>query len=307
MKKVFLALLFFPAFLFSQEAYHGKGVMSNSGYVEYFKGNIPVVISVPHDGESAPSAIPDRNCGGAQTKSDIHTLEMGLGLRKAFFNKTGNMPYLIINHLKRRKVDVNREVEEAACGSRVAEIVWDEYHSFIDSAKEAVFNQFKKGLYIDLHAHGHTAQFLEIGYLLDAEELQLSNNDLDDALFIEKSSIRSLTSSGLSKEKFTSIVRGSQSLGTLIENAGYPAIPSLAHPYPELEQPFFRGGYSLHRHGSLNGGTIDGVQIETNFKNVRDNSGNITAFSQALTDALIQFVNHHYGFRLSKSQSEFGQ
>lgn len=284
-----------------------NGVIGSSGYVEYFKGNIPVIISVPHDGGSAPSAIPDRKCGGAQTKSDIYTLEMGLELRKAFFKKAGNMPYLIINHLKRRKVDVNREVEEAACGSKIAEIVWDEYHSLIDSAKESVICQFKKGLYIDLHAHGHFEQILELGYLLDAEELQLTNIDLDDALFVEKSSIRNLAASGFTKEKFTSIIRGSHSLGTLIENAGYPAIPSLAHPSPEVEQPFFRGGYSLNRHGSLNGGTIDGIQIETNFKNVRDNSVNITAFSKALTDALIQFMRYHYGFRLSKSQSELGQ
>lgn len=276
------------------------GTMSESGYVEYLPGNIPLIISVPHDGEKSPSFIPDREGGDIHTKSDANTQELGFALRKAFFALTGKTPYVVVNHMRRRKVDVNREIEEAAEGNKTAETVWDEYHSFIDSAKESVFMQYKKGLYIDLHAHGHAAQFLELGYLLDEEELQLEDKDLDDSMFIEKSSIKHMVSTDPRKESFIELLRGPHSLGALLETAGYPAIPSPKHPAPD-GKPFFRGGYSLYRHGSLNGGTIDGIQMETCSKNVRDSSGNIETFSEAFVDIMIQYINYHYNIQIGKT------
>ncbi len=303
MKNVFLMMFLFSLVLYAQDVLPEHGTISRTGYVEYLPGNIPLIISIPHDGEKNPMILPDRN-GKDVTKSDAGTQEMGWAIRESFFKKTGKIPYLVINHLRRRKVDVNREVEEASGGNKTAEMVWDEYHSFIDEAKEAVLKDYRRGLYIDLHAHNHTAQFLELGYLLDAEELQLGDTDLEDDLFIDKSSLRNLVKIHPKKAKFISLLRGDFSLGTLLEKSGYPAIPSRSHPAPELEQPFFRGGYSLNRHCVLTGGAIDGIQIETNFKNVRDNSENINKFSEVLTDILLKYLDYHFDIQISSRISQ---
>ena len=301
--KNFICLVFLVQFtVIAQSLPAEHGTFSKSGYVEYFPGNIPVIISVPHDGEKAPGMLPDRKGQDFHTKADAHTQEMGLEIRAAFFKLTGKIPYLIINHLRRSKVDVNREIEEAAAGNKTAEMVWDEYHTCIDSAKEAVFAEFRKGLYIDLHAHNHVGQFIELGYLLDAEELDLSNMDLDDDLFIEKSSIRNLVATHPAKMAFTELLRGPFSLGAFLENAGYPAIPSPAHTSPN-GMAFFRGGYSLNRHGSSSGGTIDGIQMETNMQNVRDNSTNIIKFSEAFTDIIVRYMEKHYNLHIGKKLS----
>jgi len=209
---------------------------------------------------------------------------------------------VIVNHMKRKKVDVNREVDEAAMGNQVAESVWDDYHSYIDSAKEQVYSEFKKGLYIDLHAHDHTAQFLELGYLLDAEELALEDADLNDEMFIEKSSIRNLIASSGNTLKFADVVRGKYSLGAMFDESGYPAVPSKEHPAPGL-QSFFRGGYSLNRHGSASGGTIDGIQIETNYDDVRSSSVNINKFAHTFVKIMSQYMDRYYAFHIPQKVS----
>ncbi len=299
LKKVFLIILFFSVIGSAQSVLSEHGRFSESGFVEYLPGNIPLIISVPHDGEKLPAAIPDRSCDGdIHTVADRYTQEMSMAIRKAFFDKTGKLPFVIINHLRRKKVDVNRDIQEAACGGKTAELVWEEYHSYVDSAKEEILKYSKKGFYIDLHAHNHVEQFLELGYLLDAEELQLDNKDLEDDLFIDKSSLRNLVTSIGKKQIFTELISGPSSIGSLLEAAGYPTIPSTTDRAPVGSQPFFRGGYSLNRHSSANGGTFDGIQIETNMENVRDGSRNINKFAGNLTEVLVKFLEHYYGFHI---------
>lgn len=293
-------------FVYAQPGLPEQGTFSDSRYVEYLQGDIPLIISVPHDGEKSPDFIPNRDGEDMKTRNDAGTQDLGWAIRKALYELTGKTPYVIINHMRRRKVDVNREIEEAAAGNKLAETVWEEYHSFIDSAKESVYSEFKKGMYIDLHAHNHTAQFLELGYLLEDVELQLEDTDLNDDLFNQKTSIRNLVITNPNKYTFPELLRGKYSLGSLLDEAGYPAIPSMAHPNAE-GRPFFQGGYSLNRHGSMSGGTIDGIQIETNSRNVRDSGEDIRTFSKAFTNVMIQYLDVHYKFHITKRQSQPGQ
>ena len=303
LKGISIFLILCSGFVCGQQPLPDHGVMSKNGYVEYIPGNLPIVISVPHDGEKGPDFIPDRSGGEIHTKADAQTQKLGYAIRQAFYDLTGKVPFVIINHMKRKKVDVNREVEEAAMGNPVAEAVWDDYHSYIDSAEEQVYNEFKKGLYLDIHAHDHKAQFVELGYLLDAEELALTDSDLDDDMFIEKSSMRNLIYSHQKQIRFTELVRGKFSLGAMLDEAGYPAVPSPAHSSPG-EASYFRGGNSLNRHGSSSGGPIDGIQVETNKENIRDSNANVEKFDQAFVKVLIPYMDRYYGFQIAQNTSE---
>ena len=90
------------------------------------------------------------------------------------------------------------------------------------------------------------------------------------------------------------LIRGVDSLGALLMKAGYKAVPSATHADPG-SQSYFSGGYNTVRHGSRNGGSIDGTQIEsyTGFgRNMRSD------YAGKLAQSILRFVETHYGFAL---------
>lgn len=252
-------------------------------YVEYSPGSFPIVISVPHGGAVAPAAIPDRT---GTTVTDLNTIDLGRAVAAALAARTGRAPHLVICHLRRTKLDANREIVEAAQGNADAVQAWNEYHGFIDQAMTMALSS-GRGFYIDLHGHGHAIQRLELGYLLSASQLDLSDATLTG--FGNISSLRlALTSSAL---PFASLLRGPQSLGGLL-GAATPSVPSPAAPSPGAD-PYFEGGYSTERHTAR----VPGLQIESNFSGVRDNAGNIAAFADRLATAVLAFVGAQLGIR----------
>jgi hypothetical protein len=92
------------------------------------------------------------------------------------------------------------------------------------------------------------------------------------------------------------LLRGPNSLGALLVARGVPAVPSPADPAPRVGEEYFTGGYNTERHGSLGGGPLDAVQIESHFAGVRDNATNRGLFARALVDALLVYLGRHYGW-----------
>ena len=110
-------------------------------------------------------------------------MELGRYILEEIKKATGGncLPHLVINRLRRTKLDANRDLFEAALGNPDAINAWYAFHRFIDSAKMQVFNQSGKGLLIDLHGHGHGIQRLELGYLLSGSNLRAGNNYLNSS------------------------------------------------------------------------------------------------------------------------------
>jgi len=212
-------------------------------------------------------------------------------IKDSIFAITGKYPYIIINNLKRSKLDPNREEFEATCGFSAPLPYYYEYHKFIDSAKAMVLSQFGKGLYIDLHGHNHKVPRIEIGYVLDSPELEIPDSFLDDTSFITKSSIKNLAlNCGL---PFSKLIRGENSLGAMLEEYGYDAVPDNKNPDPGKDA-FFQGGYDVDVHGSGRGGTIDAIQIETQIPGLRDNTQNQEKFSGAFTHSILRYIKMYY-------------
>ena len=92
-------------------------------------------------------------------------------------------------------------------------------------------------------------------------------------------------------EELEAILRGNKSLGWFLEENGYAAVPSPTYQKPGND-PYFSGGYNTFRHGSLNGGSVDGVQIES-ARRVRDHD-RISEYSCALSRALKEFLCTNY-------------
>ena len=263
-----------------------------AGYIEYIAGDLPIIITAPHGGTLEPEEIPNRTGTGITTVRDSNTEELARTIGSVFASTTGGRPHIIIVRLRRTKLDANRDLAEAALGNRVAGRSWVEFHSFVETAKQAVIARHGTGVYIDLHGHGHVIQRLELGYLLSSATLGLSDAGLDAVGAENQSSIRTL--SEVSPATFAGILRGASSLGALFEAAGFPAVPSASTPGPGGAE-YFNGGYNTDRHGSRYGGPISGVQIETNFDGVRDNVANRERFATALVSVMGRYMAAHRG------------
>ncbi|HNM26180.1 MAG TPA: hypothetical protein PKL15_12155 [Saprospiraceae bacterium] len=291
------AILLMPCWLSgkltAQSFSPGQTYFGANSYVEYRAGNLPIIISAPHGGDKTPAAIPDRACPDAVTLNDANTQALSRQLDTAIQMRFGCYPHLIINRLARRKLDANHDLPEAACGNPLAEQAWYDYHEFIDSAKNAVVATYGRGIFIDLHGHAHTIQRLELGYLLSGAELRKPDDSLNLPAYVQESSIRRLAENNLHQYKHAQLLRDSFALGTLLQAAGYPSVPSAADPAPLAGEPYFNGGYNTYRHGSSQGGAIEAVQIECYYAGVRDTWANRRQFADTLALAVQVFLEKH--------------
>ncbi|MGV2389976.1 MAG UNVERIFIED_CONTAM: hypothetical protein LVR29_22045 [Microcystis novacekii LVE1205-3] len=293
------ALFFFLLSLLSSRTHAqpyipGQSYFGSNNYTEYIAGNMPLVLSAPHGGLLSPAAIPDRNCSGCSTVNDFNTQELARALAGALHERTGCWPHLVINRLHRRKLDANRDLPEAADGNPVAGQAWADFHHFLGNAKNEVSFQFGKGFYVDIHGHGHSIQRLELGYLLYSDELRLPDDTLNTPVFTGYSSIKHLAENNPQSLTHAELLRGSQSLGELLANRGYPATPSLSDPAPDAGEDYFSGGYNTARYSSYNGGSIDGVQIECNRTGIRDSLTQVERFADSLAVTLLDYLGRHY-------------
>ena len=111
------------------KVYNGVG-----NYITYYPGNSPIILSAPHGGDLTPDDIPDRSWG--TTVTDTNTKQLTLAIMNFLDTNHNIKPHVIINNLKRTKLDANRDKAEAAQGDISAERAFDEFHHYISKAKE---------------------------------------------------------------------------------------------------------------------------------------------------------------------------
>ncbi len=270
----------------------GTSYFGRREYVEYIPGDLPVVMSAPHGGAFTPNEIADRTFG--VTGTDRNTVELILAVREAFLKQTGRAPHVIISHLARVKLDPNREIVEAAQDDPYAEQAWQEFQGWIKAARVTIDVDFGRGMYFDLHGHGHDIDRLELGYLLSAADLNRSDVALNAVAFVASSSIRDLGRD--SPLPFSQLLRGPTSLGGYLQAEGVRGVPSPGDVSPGSDA-YFTGGYNTREHGARSDGeVISGVQIEHHFSGLRDTSGNRRVYAAQLARSIRAFMLEHYGF-----------
>jgi N-formylglutamate amidohydrolase len=269
----------------------GQRTFGPDSFIEWIAGDLPIVLSAPHGGAATPSWIPDRTSG--TTTRDLNTEELAREIGDAFAQRLGRRPHVILSRIHRRKLDPNREIIEAAAGNPDAEIAWREYHGFISAAIAEARRNPTVGFYLDLHGHGHPIQRIELGYMLSAATLDLSDAQLNADPAAANHSARAFV---LSANRTTSdVIRGPVSLGAWLEREGYASVPSPSDPRPG-EAPYFSGGYSTDVHGRPTDNRFGGVQVELNFTGLRDTPENRQAFASRLVTAVEGFLRDHQVF-----------
>ena len=219
-----------------------------------------------------------RSCA-ATTVKDLNTVELATELHQALCDRFGGQcPATVISLLHRVKLDANRPVDDATFGEPLAVEAYNEYHGFISAERSRMGTT--PALYIDLHAHGHSIQRALLGYLVSGPDLD-SGNPIDP----NTTSIRSIA--GIVGGDFDELLRGQRSFGTMLETAGFRAVPSFAEPGPG-GYSYFSGGYSTKVHGSRDGGRVDGIQIESpsSFRKLPTRTSYVAALAETVTNYL---------------------
>jgi len=283
-------------FIFSIETSAQEVLMGTNNFVEYQVGTLPFVISVAHGGDLGPSSIPDRTCNNPVYATDAFTIETALEIKNTLFAMTGCYPHLVISHLKRSKLDPNRNLEDGACGNSEAETSWNEFHNFIADARNTANQQYNnKTFFVDLHGHGNMIQRIELGYLLHDAELELEDNVLNTNEYINYSSIQNLVNNNLNNYTHAQLLRGPKSFGTLLGNSNFPSVPSQNIPFPGITSNYFSGGYITVNHTCYSPDVdINGLQMELNYTGIRNSQTNRISFAQAFSEVIIEYMDTHF-------------
>ena len=277
---------------------YGETYQGRKGYTTYYPGNIPVILSIPHGGNISPSEISNRTYG--VTVTDSNTIELGIAIRNYFYSNYNIRPYVIINNLKRTKLDANRDKAEAAQNNIYAERAFDEFHFYIEKAREDIISKFSTGILFDIHGHGINPDGFNdlrtwIGYLLTAAELDNSNDYIDQNISINDVSIYSLLNS--SGQTLSQLLSGPNSLGALFENNNYTALPSPESRSPEGMR-YFSGGYNTFRYGTNREFNFSSIQLEFPFQGLRDTPQSRTQFSSIFVDLVQEYFLIHLNIDL---------
>lgn len=260
------------------------------GLVEYRPGDTPVILVSGHDGQERPAHIANRVTGIRD--NDTRTLPLTRRLYADFLAGTGVAPHMVINHLARAKIDVNRDLAEAQDGDPGATEVWRAYHDAIDEAARRAVAAHGFAFLVDIHRHPHREARLELGLLITRDELNLVDGQLDEPAFAARSSLRLAASRY--DGPFSRLLRGEDSLARLYELHGLRAIPGPAEPSPGKER-FYSGGYTTQRHAAMD--RVDGVQIEVSRTSLSE-PDYPDRFTAATLAVLREFLKRHYAYEL---------
>lgn len=221
--------------------------MSSAGLTDWYTGSlqpsVPVVLSAPHGGAQCPTDIFDRSSGCVCV--DAGSLELARAMRAEFGRRLGAVPHLVASQLHRTKLDANRGRDSAAeDGARGALSAWDCYHGWIKEALDEVVKQHGFALLLDIHGQDHRPDASELGYALSAVELLGDDASLDGdgtGLFAAPASslgalLRRSGAGAGGAATLSALVRGPNSLGSLLEQHGYVATPSASRPVPVSEE-----------------------------------------------------------------------
>ena len=275
----------------------GDIITDSQGYISYRVGNMPIIITVPHDGTLAPSTFPDRTGSSARAENTRKVAEQFAYFFNA--NSNGLYPHIIYNNISRSKLDPDLNQMDGAQGNSYANLSYGTYHSFLQTAIDSVEAYFDAGILLNLVEHNHSNQKVELGYLLSASDLDLTNLQLNS--YSAQSSVSQIAD--ISTSSFAEVIRGYNSLGTLIVGRSYTsndvtysfeAVPTLDNPtIGSTDSP--SGGDTTAHSGSSNGGTMNGMDVATPFAGFRDNANAYRALAVILEESVKIFYQENLG------------
>lgn len=293
MKKliVFLLPLLFITSNLKAQYIPGASYYGVNQYIEYIAGDMPIIIVAPHAGRLEPSILPNINTRGA----DNGTMDLALFMADSLHLKSGGCrPHIIINHLKPSKLNPVHSASDSTTSAGTNPIALqalNDFHSFIQIAHDKVSNDWGKGHYFELHGNGTAEEWNMVGLGLSKTYLKMTDSVINTR--VNYSTIKNLCSVG--GANFIEVIKGPTSLGGMLDSLGWKSTTSPNYPSPPDSVTFFYAGQNTWRYGSKYSGTIDATHLESYWK-FMVLSTNRSKYSNDLADAMLSFMNIHYGF-----------
>eukprot|EP01137_Pigoraptor_chileana_P030066 Opistho-2@16148 len=281
--------------------------LDKDGYIEYRKGslNSPIVITMPHGGDLKPSSVKTRTKGVVM--EDFATIKVGVAMAEKLYALTGELPHVVINHLHRSKLDCNRAIVEATEDDDRAKEAYNEYHAHVltacEMATDASIRVSPAGtaqwsILFDVHGHNHKVQRVEIGFALKGDKLRLPDAEL--LALGPSSTVRHLVARG---NDFLTLLRGTNSLGALLEKKGYKCVPSPSEHFPTADEAYFSGGYTSIRYSKISTAhATDCIQLEHPPTIRKKGDAVIKTYAAAFGPCALKFIKAWYGVDLEKKK-----
>lgn len=215
-------------------------------YIEFEKGNIPIILSIPHGGTLECDFIPQRIDGVLGIDKGTTDLAKKL-IEQIIINfKKENLefkiPFYINSKVRRNKIDLNRsEYKAYNQNSFLAREIYRFYHNKIEEWIVKNLEQYNHSLLIDIHGFEKDARppgFRDVDVILGTNNLQ------------------SLFSEQIKKRDWGKNIRGK-----IIQSMLQLGIP-IAPGHPRRREYVLTGGYITTQYGASQIPKSQTIQIE---------------------------------------------
>jgi hypothetical protein len=255
------------------------------GFVEYLPGSLPLIIAVPHGGYEEPDDLSWLE--GPRQGRDENSLEAALHVMFEIEEITGEVPHMILNHLHADILNAAASQEDGAGEHPDTQAAWEEFHTFIRTAKTEVISTWGSGHFIDFQANGHGEGWTGVGVGLTAAALSGEADAIRASC--TDTTVAHLCTTGADLLELT---QGATSLGGLLSTNGHLVVPS-----PDLPTPgdgnFSKSNWNTWEHGSHLGGRTDATLLDNHQSLLTEE--NRAEYSRDLAETIISFLNIHYG------------
>jgi N-formylglutamate amidohydrolase len=227
------------------------------------EGSLPLLLTVPHDGDEPIGSVPARTAGA--TVRDLGTRPLAEKVASLLEQRLKARPRLVIARFSRKYLDANR-AEQDAMQSVEALPTYLAYHAEVARHVAELRAAFPQGaLLLDIHGQ---------------------SEDLNTTF---RGTRAGLTVKALVQKHGLDAIQGEKSILGGLAAKGYNVNPGIGSASPE-EDRRYAGGHTVFLYGSQRPQGIDAIQLEFG-KNHR-NSWNL---AEHFSEAIAAFLTH-YGY-----------
>lgn len=256
----------------------------------YRKGTLGIIIISVHDGRQMTNkhGLRQRKKTHDQSKqyfnNDENTRNISQKTYKLLITMLKEKPYLLINNIHRKFIDLNRPISVGTC-DKSGRYYWNNFHNKLSAIIKECKQKYGYCLLFDIHCNLKTHNLIELGYgikMKSIEKFKFKESSLD---FLKH------------YYSLKSLIIGDRSLGNYLHQFidtvpspilfNYDSLNNLA-----IDKFYYNGGY-ITKNYSKNY-QIDAIQIELSIDLCKLNK--INYVSEILAKAIYHFYNINYHF-----------
>lgn len=246
--------------------------------VDVHRGNMPLLLTCPHDGHEGPFGVPERT--GAppgcdfQKKRDLRTALVTERVAMKIWQATGRSPYVVVARFHRKFIDANRASECAYAAAQAAPF-YEGYHSRVAAYVAEILRQNAgKGFLFDVHG---TREIMS-----DRADVYIGT--CNGATLLAGFDRRSIFMQHGLHGLLTSVAPAAPGR----ERRAYRVSPANDSAF---ETSNVSGGFTVRHYGSL----INSIQLEI-ADTIRTDESRRDTFADDLALCLVDFVRRHAPF-----------